>query len=53
MAQGHISLSIGAPFIAPRGLGVVAFSTRKLENFSVYWLTEQSGAPLDFRPTMV
>jgi hypothetical protein len=44
---------IGAPFIAPRGIGVVAFSTRKLENFSVYWLTGQSGAPLDFIPTTV
>ena len=42
-----------APFIAPRGLGVVAFSTRKLKNFPVCGLTRQFGAPLESRlPTI-
>jgi hypothetical protein len=42
-----------ASFIASRGLGVVAFSTRKLENFLVHGLTRQSGVPLDFQPATV
>jgi hypothetical protein len=31
-----------APFIAPRSLGVVAFSIRELKNFPIYGLTGQS-----------
>jgi hypothetical protein len=42
-----------APFIAPRGLEVVAFSTRKLENFPIYEITEQFGVPLEIRPATV
>jgi hypothetical protein len=34
-------------FIALRGIGVVASSTRKLENFPVRGHTGQSGAPPD------
>jgi hypothetical protein len=33
------------PFIALRGLGVVASSTRKLETLPIYKHTRQSGAP--------
>jgi hypothetical protein len=40
---------LGAPFIAPRGLGDVAFSTRKMENFPVCGLTRQSDAQPDIR----
>jgi hypothetical protein len=43
----------GAPFIAPRGLRVVAFSTRKLKNVPIRGLTGQSGARLEIRLTMV
>jgi hypothetical protein len=38
---------LGALFIAPRGLGAVAFSTRKLENFPICGLTTQSNVPPD------
>jgi hypothetical protein len=42
-----------APFIAPRSLGVVVFSTRMLENFPVCGLTGQSDAPLKIWPATV
>jgi hypothetical protein len=36
---------LGAPFIAPRVLGAIAFSTRKLESFPVCGLTGRSSVP--------
>jgi hypothetical protein len=43
--RGHL----GTPFTTPRGLGAIAFSIRKLENFPIYGVTEQgqSCAPPD------
>jgi hypothetical protein len=37
-----------APFIAPKGLEAVAFSTRKPKNFPIFRLTGQPGVSLDF-----
>jgi hypothetical protein len=36
-----------------RVLGSIAFSIRKLENFHLCGLNEQSGVPLDFQPATV
>jgi hypothetical protein len=47
MAKGHISLSLGVHFIAPRQLGAVGGNFGRQILPSIGWRTGQSGVPPD------